>query len=72
MIGPRNFSLPDQREYKEWLGRQGSNLRMPESKSGALPLGDAPTFILFFILLETATRRRPKAELQMPTSRGCR
>src|SRR6202012_448871 len=25
-----------------WLGREGSNLRMPESKSGALPLGDAP------------------------------
>jgi hypothetical protein len=24
------------------LGRKGSNLRMPESKSGALPLGDAP------------------------------
>jgi hypothetical protein len=28
-----------------WLGREGSNLRMPESKSGALPLGDAPTFL---------------------------
>ena len=27
---------------KSWLGREGSNLRMPESKSGALPLGDAP------------------------------
>ena len=26
-----------------WLGRQDSNLGMPESKSGALPLGDAPT-----------------------------
>ncbi len=26
-----------------WLGRKDSNLRMPESKSGALPLGDAPT-----------------------------
>ena len=25
-----------------WLGRQGSNLRMAESKSAALPLGDAP------------------------------
>ena len=31
----------DQSNLK-WLGRQGSNLRMPESKSGALPLGDAP------------------------------
>src|ERR1700732_2592397 len=25
-----------------WLGRLDSNLRMPESKSGALPLGYAP------------------------------
>ena len=25
-----------------WLGRKGSNLRMLESKSSALPLGDAP------------------------------
>jgi hypothetical protein len=25
-----------------WLGRKESNLRMPESKSGALPLGYAP------------------------------
>ena len=25
-----------------WLGRLGSNQRMPESKSGALPLGYAP------------------------------
>ena len=29
-------------DYPEWLGREESNLRMPESKSGALPLGDAP------------------------------
>jgi hypothetical protein len=27
---------------KDWLGREGSNLRMAESKSAALPLGDAP------------------------------
>ena len=27
---------------KIWLGREGSNLRMVESKSTALPLGDAP------------------------------
>jgi hypothetical protein len=26
-----------------WLGREGSNLRMLESKSSALPLGDAPS-----------------------------
>ena len=30
-------------ESQIWLGRKDSNLRMPESKSGALPLGDAPT-----------------------------
>ena len=29
-----------------WLGWQDSNLRMPESKSGALPLGDTPIYIL--------------------------
>ena len=28
-----------------WLGRQGSNLGMPESKSGALPLGDSPVVL---------------------------
>jgi hypothetical protein len=27
----------------DWLGRQDSNLGMAESKSAALPLGDAPT-----------------------------
>lgn len=27
---------------KNWLAGQDSNLRMPESKSGALPLGDRP------------------------------
>ncbi len=26
----------------DWLGREDSNLRMAESKSAALPLGDAP------------------------------
>src|SRR5438132_10874964 len=33
-------------EYRDtrtgWLGREDSNLRLPESKSGALPLGYAP------------------------------
>ncbi|VVT31069.1 hypothetical protein SPHINGO391_520107 [Sphingomonas aurantiaca] len=28
---------------QDWLGRQGSNLRMAASKAAALPLGDAPT-----------------------------
>src|SRR5438105_15358365 len=30
-------------EAWHWLGREGSNLRMAESKSAALPLGYAPT-----------------------------
>src|SRR6266446_8235906 len=30
------------RTVKCWLGREDSNLRMVESKSTALPLGDAP------------------------------
>jgi hypothetical protein len=29
-------------EWTGWLGREDSNLRMAESKSAALPLGDAP------------------------------
>jgi hypothetical protein len=28
--------------YRKWLGWQDSNLRMPGSKPGALPLGDTP------------------------------
>src|SRR6478735_557599 len=31
------------RQKRDWLGREGSNLRMAESKSAALPLGYAPT-----------------------------
>src|SRR4051812_30866290 len=38
--------LVKQRKFSEnrnaWLGREDSNLRMVESKSTALPLGDAP------------------------------
>ncbi len=30
-------------EAEEWLGYQDSNLGMPGSKPGALPLGDTPT-----------------------------
>ena len=30
-----------------WLGRRGSNPRMTESKSVALPLGDGPIFCIF-------------------------
>ncbi len=32
-------------ETKEWLGRQDSNLRMPIPKTGALPLGYAPSVL---------------------------
>ena len=31
------------KDKTDWLGRQDSNLRMPVPKTGALPLGDAPT-----------------------------
>ena len=34
----------------EWQGRLDSNQRMPRSKPGALPLGDAPNVILCFSL----------------------
>src|SRR3569832_2573100 len=42
-------NAPEQSYFKRkcktlrWLGREGSNLRMAESKSAALPLGYAPT-----------------------------
>ena len=35
-------SIVDSEAWR-WLGREGSNLRMAESKSAALPLGYAPT-----------------------------
>ena len=39
LIKKRKFS----KNGNGWLGREDSNLRMVESKSTALPLGDAPT-----------------------------
>ena len=32
--------------YKIWLGRRDSNPRMPVPKTGALPLGDAPIYLI--------------------------
>src|SRR6185437_14301921 len=40
---PPFAGLPDGLAGNGWLGREDSNLRMVESKSTALPLGDAPT-----------------------------
>src|SRR5579883_2991292 len=39
----RRRKRPEQATRALWLGREGSNLRMAESKSAALPLGYAPT-----------------------------
>ncbi len=50
-ICPLNFLF-----LKKWLGRQDSNLRIPGSKPGALPLGDGPTITehnMFSILIVT-------------------
>jgi hypothetical protein len=46
-IRPSECIIPDRDKqleflYYYWLGREDSNLRMAESKSAALPLGDAP------------------------------
>src|SRR6266542_2418705 len=45
-LGKRPGFTDSTGEYRDtrtgWLGREDSNLRMPESKSGALPLGYAP------------------------------
>src|SRR5471030_1471851 len=44
LAGDSSFSKLANRSLRKasWLGRKGSNLRMLESKSSALPLGDAP------------------------------
>src|SRR5207248_7330825 len=42
LVGIELFIERTQR-FESWLGREGSNLRMAESKSAALPLGYAPT-----------------------------
>ncbi len=51
--------MPTATHQKRWLGYQDSNLGMPGSKPGALPLGDIPTDIQFFccitLFLSTAT-----------------
>ncbi len=46
---PRDYAKTDERRSHRkllilWLGREDSNLRMAESKSAALPLGDAPSW----------------------------
>ena len=35
-------------DIQNWLGREDSNLRMPDPKTGALPLGYAPMRISFY------------------------
>ena len=40
---PGRFRQQFQGKRSTWLGREGSNLRMAESKSAALPLGYAPS-----------------------------
>ena len=39
--------MPDTvRHFDLWLGYKDSNLGIPESESGALPLGDTPTALV--------------------------
>lgn len=45
-----------------WLGWQDSNLRMPESKSGALPLGDIP--MSGSVVKPTFSRSRGASEIE--------
>src|SRR6476661_10281010 len=44
-----------------WLGREDSNLRMPDPKSGALPLGDAPVWVPPFRATTSAPGQPPSA-----------
>ena len=52
-----------------WLGREDSNLRMPGSKPGALPLGDGPKILPDFISDNTAW---PEPNRYVPGSRTIR
>ena len=42
--------------FSLWLGWQDLNLRMRESKSRALPLGDTPTCILYVFGVSSGIR----------------
>ena len=53
-----------------WLGWQDSNLRMPESKSGALPLGDIP--MSGIVVKPTFSRSRGASEMKNGVSEGTR
>lgn len=58
--------------WKEWLGREGSNLRMSVPKTDALPLGDAPTIMQRDRLSQSEWKRKlPKLPLERK-SRICR
>ena len=49
-------------DIQNWLGREDSNLRMPDPKTGALPLGYAP------MRISETYRKRPRiAELVLDT-----
>ena len=44
MLAPESWQGRKELAPESWQGRKDSNLRMPESKSGALgQLGDSPT-----------------------------
>src|SRR6266550_5613545 len=55
LIKERKFS----KNKNAWLGREDSNLRMVESKSTALPLGDAPIRPLQLPRFRTTPSARP-------------
>ena len=63
----------ERNQYLEWLGREDSNLRMPESKSGALPLGYAPIIndlgVSGLLLLPSLLPKHPKRAQPASTGR---
>src|SRR3984893_6893083 len=61
-------------QYKvlnNWLGREESNLRMAESKSAALPLGDAPMAPRRLGRVEGQTVIRPTAGGERAPAKSC-
>ena len=59
-------------DNKKWLGHQGSNLGMLESKSSALPLGDAPlNEIDFLTKLNYIVKQKPTLPQKSYQGRSC-
>ncbi len=56
---------------KRWLGRQDSNLRMPIPKTGALPLGDAPSWCVARFVKKLSYAVKPFLQQNQENQHAC-